>query len=147
MHQNKMTDRLGEGNKLSNSEFDGECQKYKYKTKHKQLVKSLEVLGVEKYESEALNKLLEEFYAIVRKKDGEDNERDIFRVLIIAVDRYLTDKEHKNPIVRDSEFKSSNQILGKNVDYFSTRQREAAESVSHDMKKTTTIEENRVIFW
>ena len=104
-------------------------------------------MGVEKYESEALNKLLEEFYAIVRKKDGEDNERDIFRVLIIAVDRYLTDKEHKNPIVRDSEFKSSNQILGKNVDYFSTRQREVAESVSHDMTKTTTIEENRVIFW
>ena len=87
-----MTDRLGEGNKLSNSEFDGECQKYKYKTKHKQLAKSLEVLGVEKYESEALNKLLEEFYAIVRKKDGEDNERNIFRVLIISVDRYLTDK-------------------------------------------------------
>ena len=78
-----MTDRLGEGNNLSNSEFDGECQKYKYKTKHKQLAKSLEVLGVEKYESEALNKLLEEFYAIVRKKDGEDNERDIFRVLIL----------------------------------------------------------------
>ena len=60
-----------------------------------------------------LNKLLEEFYASVRKKDGEDNERDIFRVLIIAVDRYLIDKEYKNPIVRDGEFKSSNQILGK----------------------------------
>ena len=31
------------------------------------------------------DKLLEEFYAIVRNKDGEDNERDIFRVLIIVV--------------------------------------------------------------
>ena len=49
----------------------------------------MEVLGIEKYESEALNKLLEEFYATVRKKDREDNECDIFRVLIIAVDRYL----------------------------------------------------------
>ena len=49
----------------------------------------MEVLGIEKYESEALNKLLEEFYATVRKKDREDNEHDIFRVLIIAVDRYL----------------------------------------------------------
>ena len=38
-----------------------------------------------KYESEALNKLLEEFYAIVRNKDGEDNERDILCVLIIVV--------------------------------------------------------------
>ena len=68
-------------------------------------------MGVGKYESGTLNKLLEEFYASVRKKDGEDNERDIFRVLIIAVDRYLIDKEYKNPI--DGEFKSSNQILGK----------------------------------
>ena len=65
----------------------------------------MEVLGIEKYESEALNKLLEEFYATVRKKDREDNECDIFRVLIIAVDRYLIDK---NPIVRDGEFKTSN---------------------------------------
>ena len=46
-------------------------------------------MGIEKYESGALNKLLEEFYATVRKKDREDNECDIFRVLIIAVDRYL----------------------------------------------------------
>ena len=60
-----------------------------------------------------LNKLLEEFYASVRKKDGEDKERDIFRVLIIVVDRYLIDEEYKNSIVRDGEFKSSDQILGK----------------------------------
>ena len=73
----------------------------------------MEVLGIEKYESEALNKLLEAFYAIVCKKDGEDNEHDVLGVLIIAVDRYLINKEYKNPIVRDGEFKSSNQILGK----------------------------------
>ena len=70
-------------------------------------------MGIEKYESGTLNKLLEEFYTSVRKIDGEDNERDILRVLIIVVDRYLIEKEYKNPIVRDGEFKSSNQILGK----------------------------------
>ena len=70
-------------------------------------------MGIEKYESGTLNKLLEEFYASVRKIDGEDNDRDILRVLIIVVDRYLIEKEYKNPIVRDGEFKSSNQILGK----------------------------------
>ena len=70
-------------------------------------------MGIGKYESGTLNKLLEEFYVSVRKKDGEDNERDIFRVLIIAVDRYLIDKEYKKPIVRDGEFKSPNQIPGK----------------------------------
>ena len=87
----------------------------------------MEVLGIKKYESGTLNKLLQEFYTIARKKDGEDNERDIFRVLIIAVDRYLIDKEHKNPTVRDGEFKSSNQILGENSDHSGTRQRQAAE--------------------
>ena len=107
----------------------------------------MEVLGIEKYESEALNKLLEAFYAIVvRKKDGEDNERDIFRVLIIAVDRYLINKEYKNPIVRDGEFKSSSQILRENPDYCSTRQRQAAEPVSHDTKKKAIKVEDRVIF-
>ena len=107
----------------------------------------MDVLGIEKYESEALNKLLEAFYAIVvRKKDGEDNERDIFRVLIIAVDRYLINKEYKNPIVRDGEFKSSSQILQENPDYCSTRQRQAAEPVSHDTKKKATKVEDRVIF-
>ena len=116
-----------------------------------QLAKSLEVLGIEKYESEALNKLLEAFYVIVRKKDGEDNERDIFRVLIIAVDRYLDnnrpiiDKEHKNPIIRDGEFKSSSQILRENPHYSSARQRQAAEQVSHDTRKNSK-EENKVIF-
>ena len=102
-------------------------------------------MGIEKYESEALNKLLEAFYVIVRKKDGEDNERDIFRVLIIAVDRYLIDKEHKNPIIRDGEFKSSSQILRENPHYSSARQRQAAEQVSHDTRKNFK-EENIVIF-
>ena len=66
--------------------------KIKIQNKAQTTGQSLEVLSIEKYESEALNKLLEEFYAIVRNKDGEDNERDIFRVLIIIVDRYLIDK-------------------------------------------------------
>ena len=60
-------------------------------------------MGIGKYESGTLNKILEEFYASVRKEDGEDNERDNFRVLIIAVDQYLIDEEYKNPIVRDGE--------------------------------------------
>ena len=83
----------------------------KYKTKHKQLAKTLEALGIEKWESEALNKLREEFYVIVRKKEGEDKERDIFLVMIITVDRYLIDNEYKNPIIRNGEFKSSSQVL------------------------------------
>ena len=70
-------------------------------------------MGIEKYESEALNKLLEAFYAIVRKKDGKDNERDIFRVLIIAVDRYLIDKEHKNRLFVTVSLKARTKFFGK----------------------------------
>ena len=74
----------------------------------------MDVLGIEKYESEALNKLLEAFYAIVvRKKDGEDNERDIFRVLIIAVDRYLINKEHKNRLFVTVSLKARAKLFGK----------------------------------
>ena len=70
-------------------------------------------MGSEKYESEALNKLLEAFYAIVRKKDGKDNERDIFRVLIIAVDRYLINKEHKNRLFVTVSLKARAKFFGK----------------------------------
>ena len=41
--------------------------------------------SIEKYEPEALNKILEEFYATVRKKDGEDYEPDSLRVMVTAI--------------------------------------------------------------
>ena len=104
-------------------------------------------MGVGKYESGTLNKLLEEFYASVRKKDGEDNERDIFRVLIIAVDRYLIDKEYKNPIVRDGEFKSSNQILGKTSTTPVQGKGKRPNQWAMTRKKKITRKENRAIFW
>ena len=73
----------------------------------------MEVLGIEKYESEALNKLLEAFYATVCKKDGEDNEHDVLGVLIIAVDRYLINKEHKNRLFVTVSLKARAKFLGK----------------------------------
>ena len=51
--------------------------------------------SIEKYEPGA--KILERFYATVRKKD--------------AIDRYLADKEYKHSIIRDRELKSSKQVL------------------------------------
>ena len=67
--------------------------------------------SIEKYEPEGLNKILEEFYATVRKKDGEDYEPDSLRVMVTAIDGYLTEKEYKHSIIRDKEFKSSKQVL------------------------------------
>ena len=59
--------------------------------------------SIEKYKPETLNKILEQFYATIRKKDGEP---DSLRVMVAAIDRYLTEKEYKHSIIRDREFKS-----------------------------------------
>ena len=59
------------------------------------------------YEPVAQSKILEDFYATVRKKNGEDYEPDSLRVMVTAVDRYLGDKEYKC----GREFQSSKQVL------------------------------------
>ena len=89
--QNKMVDRLRESNNVL-------IQSLKKNAKIKNTQQStnnwLKVWkswvsqkgydeSIEKYEPEALNKILEEFYATVRKKDGEDYEPDSLRVMVI----------------------------------------------------------------
>ena len=59
----------------------------------------------------ALNKILEDFYATVRKKNGEDYEPDSLRAMVTAMDRYLADKGYKYSVVRGREFQSSKQVL------------------------------------
>ena len=58
--------------------------------------------SIEKHEPEA--KILEQFYATGRKKDGDDYEPDGLRVMVTAIGRYLADKEYKHSIIRDREF-------------------------------------------
>ena len=109
VQQNKMADRLGESNNVL-------IQSLKENTKNKNTQQStnnwLKVCkswasqkgydeSIEKDEPEALNKILEEFYATVRQKDGEDYEPDSLRVMVTAIDRYLTEKEYKHSIIRD----------------------------------------------
>ena len=43
----------------------------------------------------ALNKILEDFYATVRKKNGEDHEPDSLSVMVTVIDRYLAYKGYK----------------------------------------------------
>ena len=42
--------------------------------------------SIETYEPETLNKILEQFYATVRKKDGGDYESDSLRLMVTAID-------------------------------------------------------------
>ena len=90
-------------------------------------------MGIEKYESEALNKLLEEFYAIFVRKTGKITSVISF---VYYCCRPIPKRQRvQNLIVRDGEFENSNQNLGENPDYLRTRKREAAEPGSHDTKK------------
>ena len=65
----------------------------------------------EGYEPVALNKILEDFYATLRKKNGEDYEPDSLRIMVTAMDRYLADKGYKYSIIRGREFQSSKQVF------------------------------------
>ena len=48
--------------------------------------------SIENYEPKTLNKILEQFYATVRKKNGDDYEPGSLRVMVTAIDRYLIEK-------------------------------------------------------
>ena len=111
--QNKVTDRLGKirnvliqslnenaKNKNTQQSRDKKLKVSKYWTSQNGYVES-----IEKYEPEALNKILEEFYATVCKKYGEDNEPYNLRVMVTATDQYVTEKEYKH-YLRAREFKS-----------------------------------------
>ena len=63
-------------------------------------------------------KILEEFYATVLTKDGEDYKLDGFHVMVTAVDRYLTEKEYKRSIILEEVVKVWNEFLTKKLDIF-----------------------------
>ena len=117
--QNKMADRPGECNKVLIESLKENANNKNTQQSTNNWIKVWKSWAsqkgydesIENYEPEALNKIVEEFYATVRKKDGEDYEPDSLRVMVTSIDRYLTDKEYKHSIIRDREFKSSKQVL------------------------------------
>ena len=66
---------------------------------------------IESYEASELDRTLQQFYAEVRNKDGQDYEPDSLRVMIAAIDRYLKEHGYKHSIIRDREFCTSKQVL------------------------------------
>ena len=105
-----MTDRLGKSsnvliqslkenakNKSTQQGIDNQLKVWKYWAPQKGYDKS-----IEKYEPEALNKILEESYPTVCKKYVEDNEPDNLRVMVTATDKYVTEKERDTLFARES---------------------------------------------
>lgn len=66
---------------------------------------------IEEFESDELNKLLEEFYATVVKQDGSSYEPDSLRVMANSLDRHLKEEGYQFSIMRDVAFFSSKQVL------------------------------------
>lgn len=66
---------------------------------------------IENHEEEALKKILEDFYATMRKKDGQDYEPDSLRIMVTSIDCYLKEQGYKHSIIRDRQFNSSKQVI------------------------------------
>jgi hypothetical protein len=60
---------------------------------------------------EKLDKLLSKFYAEVKKRDGTDYEPDSLRIMQSAIERYLKENGYKTSIVRDRDFRNSQEVL------------------------------------
>ena len=62
---------------------------------------------LESYDIPELNEALSQFYAELRKENGQDYEPDSLKVMQAALDRHLRSKNYPKFIVRDTEFLSS----------------------------------------
>ena len=58
-----------------------------------------------------LNRILEQFYAEIRKKNGDQYEPACLRVMMAALDRHLQSGGRSFSICRDKEFRSSRSVL------------------------------------
>ena len=65
---------------------------------------------LESYDIPELNEALSQFYAELRKENGQDYEPDSLKVMQAALDRHLS-KNYPKSIVRDTEFLSSRKVL------------------------------------
>ncbi|KAK3730999.1 hypothetical protein QZH41_006644 [Actinostola sp. cb2023] len=66
---------------------------------------------IETLEPADLNTLLNQFYAEVKKVDGEDYEPESLKIMQAAIDRYLKQMNYKHSITRSREFANSQKTL------------------------------------
>ena len=63
------------------------------------------------YECEALDQMLSQFYAELRKESGDDHEPDSLKVMQAALETYLKSKSYPKSIIRDGEFINCRKVL------------------------------------
>ena len=68
-------------------------------------------VNLEKYAAEELNSTLSEFFAELRKANGDDCEPDSLRVMFSAIDRHLKSKSYPKSIREDNIYLPCRQVL------------------------------------
>ena len=66
---------------------------------------------MEKYVAEELNSTLCEFFAELRKTNGDDYKPDSLRVMFSAINRHLKFKSHPKLVREDNSFLPCRQVL------------------------------------
>ncbi|XP_078361597.1 uncharacterized protein KIAA1958-like [Oculina patagonica] len=98
--------------------------------------------SLEEYDCEALDKTLSQFYAELRKENGEEYEPDSLKVMQAALERYLKTKSYPKSIIRDREFLNSRKVLeGK-----ARKLREQGKGKRPNRAKSLTTEEEEILW-
>ena len=67
--------------------------------------------NLEEYECDVLDQTLSQFYAELRKENGNDYEPDCLKVMQASLQRYVKSKAYPKSIIRDREFLNSRKVL------------------------------------
>ena len=67
--------------------------------------------NLEEYQSDVLDQTLSQFYAELRKENGDDYEPDCLKVIQVSLVRYLKSKAYAKSIIGDREFLNSRKVL------------------------------------
>ena len=98
--------------------------------------------NLEEYESNVLDQTLSQFYAELRKENGDDYAPDCLKVMQASLEKYLKSKAYPKSIIRDREFLSSRKVLeGK-----ARKLREQGKEKRPNRSRSLTKEEEEVLW-
>ena len=98
--------------------------------------------NLEDYQSDVLDRTLSQFYAELRKENGDDYEPDCLKVMQASLERYLKSKAYPKSIIRDREFLNSRKVL----DGKARKLREQDKGKRPNRSRSLTKEEEEVLW-
>jgi len=98
--------------------------------------------NLEEYESDVLEQTLPQFYAELRKDNGDDYQPDCLKVMRVSLKRYLESKAYRKSIIRDREFLNSRKALEGKV----RKLREQGKGKRPNRSRSLTKEEKEVLW-